>query len=175
MLTTRPRSPRLLPRALLLLAFAGLAALPAGCAEKPRMRLHHAELRSASLYGVGLNVVLKVDNPNSFDIEIRNVRVTLRFADRYDLPEIVHSPNKWLPSGQSTLVSVPVIIPYALIPPIVRTAASSPTLRYHVKGSADVTALRSLEVEKDDYPIDEDGSIQRSALLAAAGIPASAL
>jgi len=153
---------------LALLSVLSLAA--AGCAETPRMRLHHAEIRSASLFGVGLSVVMSVKNPNSFDLAVRNVRVNVTFADRYDLPEINYSPNQWLPAGQTTLVPVPVTIPFALIPDLVSATASSPVLKYHVKGSADVTATSSLEIEKDDYPIDEDGSIQRADLLGAAGI-----
>jgi len=161
------------PRLALALGLAALSALSAlsmGCAEKPRMRLHHAEIRSASLYGVGLAVFMTVNNPNAFDIQIRNVRVQVTFADRHALPEIVHSPNQWLRAGQTTMVGVPVTIPYAMMPDLVRATASSPVLTYHVKGSADVTATSSLEVEKDDYPIDEDGSIQRSELLGAAGV-----
>lgn len=158
--------PRLLPRLALIFGLCSLT----GCAEKPTLRLHHAELRSASLRGVGLDVYMTVNNPNSFDLEIRNVRVTVEFAGKYALPEIVDSPNQWLPAGQSTLVRVPVAIPFAIVPNLVNETARSTELRYTVKGSADVTAVRALGVEKDDYPIDEAGVLQRSALLAAAGL-----
>ncbi len=156
--------------ALLLLA-SGLALGSAGCAtEKPTLRLHHAELRSASLRGVGLDVYLTVNNPNSFDIEIRNVRVTVAFMDRYALPTIDYSPNQWLAAGESTVVRVPVAIPFAIVPNLVNEAQRSPTLKYTVKGSADVTAVRALGVEKDNYPIDETGTLMRDELLGAAGI-----
>jgi hypothetical protein len=148
----------------------GLASSSAGCAEKPTLRLHHAEIRSASLRGIGLDVYMTVNNPNSFDIEIRNVRTTVTFADKYALPEIVYSPNQWLPSGESTLVRVPVVIPFMLVPNLVNETTSSLVLHYSVRGSADVTAVRALGVEKDNFPIDESGSIPRQDLLAAAGI-----
>jgi hypothetical protein len=158
--------PRLLPRLALLFGLCMLS----GCADKPTLRLHHAELRSASLRGVGLDVYMTVNNPNSFDIQIRNVRVVVEFAGRYALPEILDSPNQWLPAGESTILRVPVAIPFAIVPSLVNETARSPELRYTVKGSADVTAVRALGVEKDDYPIDEAGVLSRSALLAAAGI-----
>jgi LEA14-like dessication related protein len=148
----------------------GLVLLSAGCATKPRIALHHAEIRSASLFGIGLSVVMSVDNPNSFDLEVRNVRVTVTFADRYSLPEIMYSPNQWLPAGKTTLVRVPVTIPFAMVPNLVSATASAPSLKYHVSGSVDLTATSSLEVEKDNYPIDEDGSIQQAELLGAAGV-----
>jgi hypothetical protein len=155
---------------LLFASIFGLALASTGCAERPTLRLHHAEIRSASFTGIGLDVYLSVNNPNSFDIEIRNVRAALTFADKYSLPEISHSPNKWLPAGQSTVVRVPVVIPYMLMPNLVNEVQHAPILRYTVKGSADVTAVRALGVEKDDYPIDEAGSIARQDLLSAAGI-----
>jgi LEA14-like dessication related protein len=150
--------------------FLALALLLPACAEKPTMQLHHAELRSASLQGVGLDVVLKVENPNSFDIQIRNVRALVTLLDRYTLPELVFSPNQWLPAGQSTLVRIPMQIPLMLIPRIASDSTRMTVLTYTVKGSTDVTAVRALGVDKDDYPIDEQGSILRSDLLAAAGI-----
>lgn len=158
-----------LPAHLLLVTALGLGA--AGCsAERPTLRLHHAELRSASLRGIGLDVYMSVDNPNSFDIEIRNVRVTVTFAERYALPTIDYSPNQWLAAGQSTVLRVPVAIPFTLVPGVVQEARQSPTLKYTVKGSADVTAVRALGVERDNYPIDETGTLVRDELLAAAGI-----
>jgi hypothetical protein len=160
---------KLLLRHLLLVTALGLGA--AGCsAERPTLRLHHAELRSASLRGIGLDVYLTVDNPNSFDIEIRNVRVTVTFAEKYALPTIDYSPNQWLAAGQSTVVRVPVAIPFTLVPGVVQEARQSPTLKYTVKGSADVTAVRALGVERDNHPIDETGTLVRDDLLAAAGI-----
>ncbi|UQA60688.1 LEA type 2 family protein [Polyangium aurulentum] len=151
-----------------LLALAALCA--SGCAERPTMRLHHAEIRFASFQGVGLDIFMTVDNTNSFDIQIRNVRVEVFLANRYNLPAIDYSPNTWLPSGEKTVLRVPMVIPYTLIPRLVNETANSPYINYHVRGSADVTATRAFGVERDNYPIDEGGSIPRGDMLAAAGI-----
>ncbi len=151
-----------------LLILASLGA--SGCAERPTMRLHHAEVRFASLQGVGLDIFMSVDNTNSFDIQIRNVRVEVFLANRYNLPAIDYSPNTWLPAGEKTVLRVPVVIPYTLVPQLVNETANSLYINYHVRGSADVTATRAFGVERDHYPIDEGGSIARNDMLAAAGI-----
>jgi LEA14-like dessication related protein len=166
----RKNATRLLGRILAtgLVVTAALGA--SGCAERPTMRLHHAEIRFASLQGVGLDIVMAVDNTNSFDIQIRNVRVEVLLAERYNIPAIDYSPNTWLPAGQKTLLRVPVVIPYTLIPQLINDTANTPQIKYHVRGSADVTATRSFGVERDNYPIDEGGSIARNDMLAAAGI-----
>ncbi|HSN99651.1 MAG TPA: LEA type 2 family protein [Candidatus Nanopelagicales bacterium] len=157
--------------AALMLALGTLGALGAtACARTPTMRLHHAELRSASFAGVNLDVVLRVHNPNSYDVRIRNVRVRVRIEDRYDMPPVQYSPNQWLPAGEDTLVRAPVLIPYALIPQLLRETVRSPVIRYRAQGNADVTAVRLLGIERDNVPVNEEGAVDRLALIAASGI-----
>ena len=151
-----------------ILCLAALAS--AGCAQKPTMHLHHAELRSASFQGVGLDVILRVHNPNTYDVKIRNVNVRVLLAGRYTLPSVVYSPNQWLPAGEDSYVRAPMLIPYALIPQLLRETVLSPMIRYRVQGSADVTAVRLLGVERDNFPVNEEGAFARSDLAAAAGI-----
>lgn len=152
-----------------ILCLAALAST--GCsAQKPTMHLHHAELRSASFQGVGLDVVLKVHNPNSYDVKIRNVNVRVILANRYELPAVVYSPNQWLPAGEDTYVRAPMLIPYALIPQLLRDTVRYPMIVYRVQGVADVTAVRLLGIERDNFPVDEQGAFARSDLAAAAGI-----
>lgn len=148
---------------------AVISLVSTGCAKTPTLTLHHAEIQSASLFGLGLSIVLSVENPNSFDLAVRNVRAKVTIANRYELP-IDYSPNQWLPAGKKTLVPVPVTIPYALLPDLANTTSNLQVLEYSVVGSVDVTATSALEVEKDNYPIDEKGSIQRADLFRAAGL-----
>ena len=149
------------------LVLAGLAL--GGCASKPTLRVHHAELRSATIQGVGLDVMIQVDNPNSYDLQIRNVRASVLIAGRYMLPPLLFSPNQWLPAGEKTLVRVPMLIPYDLVPRLINESVNTPLIVYAVSGSADVTAVRLLGIEKDNYPINEQSSISRMGLIAAAG------
>lgn len=154
----------------LALALVG-GALTAGCASKPAVKLQSAALRSASLRGVGLDVFLSVTNDNSYDIQIRNVRAEITIADRYALAPIDIQPNQWLPSDQTTTVRVPIVIPWLVIRPIIQATINRPLITYRVRGSADVTAIRMLGIERDNYPIDEGGSVLRQDLVnAAAGM-----
>lgn len=156
-------------RRLALGLISGAALALAGCASDPTMRIHHAELRSASFYGVGLDMMLQVYNPNSYDIQIRNVRANVVIAGRYSLPPLVFSPNQWLPAGEKTLVRVPMLIPYMLVPRLIDESVNAPIIYYSVNGNIDVTAVRMLGVEKDNYPVNEQSSITRQALMVAAG------
>jgi len=148
---------------------AGVAALfVSGCVSKPRIKLNHAEISSAGPAGIGMNVYLTVTNDNSFDVQVRNVRVQTTLQGRWVLPPLAYSPNQWLPANGTTVVRAPVIIPWPLVAPLLAETAMSPAITYHVRGSADVTAIRSIGIKSDNYPVDETGTIPRSAVLAAA-------
>jgi hypothetical protein len=144
-----------------------LGATP-GCVNKPAVSVHHAELRGLSPFGVGMVIFLSVRNDNSYDVQIRNVNVNVVFGRGYPLGPINFSPNQWLPSNQTTLVAVPVQIPWQLVPTLVSETAGSYAIPYYVKGKADVTAVHMLGINKDDYPIDEGGSIPRQTVMDAA-------
>jgi hypothetical protein len=109
-----------------------------------------------------------VQNDNSYDIQIRNVRAEVTIAERYKLAPINIQPNQWLPSEQGTIVRVPVVIPWQVVYPIVQETLDATTISYHVTGSADVTAVRMLGIERDNYPLDEGGSVRRQDLVNAA-------
>lgn len=157
-----------------LLASASSAALLAcalgplaGCVSKPVISLHHAEVRDASLGGIGLEVVLKVDNPNTYDVEVRSVHAQVTIAGKYALEPIDVTPNQWLGSNSTTLVRVPLSIPWTMLPVLVTETLGSSEVKYHVTGTADVTAVRALKIEKNDYPIDEDGTLPRQVFVSA--------
>jgi LEA14-like dessication related protein len=145
-----------------------LVAGAAGCAEKPVVHVDHAEVRSASLQGVGVIVVLRVTNPNAFDVQVRRVHASVTINGRYPMPDIDVSPNQWLPAHQTTYVQVPTFVPIMYVPGLIAETVGAPQIRYHVSGSADVTATRTFGVQKDDYPLDEDGWIPREVFVGAA-------
>jgi LEA14-like dessication related protein len=151
---------------------AATLALPllAGCGvSKPVVTLHDASLRSASLRGIGLNIFLKVENNNSYDIQIRNVRAEVTIHERYKLAPIDIQPNQWLAAEQTTIVRVPLMIPWQVVPPIVQETLGAATIPYRAQGSVDVTAVRALGIERDNVPLDEQGSVRRQDLVNAAG------
>ena len=144
-------------------AFA-LLATP-GCVTKPTVMLDHADIRSASLGGLGIQVFLKVTNPNVFDVQARNVNVTVTIGRGFKLRPIVLSPNSWLPSQQTTVLTVPVVIPWEIVPGVIAESLGSPSVRYHIEGTVDVTAVRALDIQKDNYPVSEDGSVPRQMMI----------
>lgn len=143
-----------------------LAAVPA-CVTKPNVSIHHAELRGVSAWGLNVMILLQVRNDNSYDVMIRNINVNTTFGRGLNLP-VMFAPNQWLRSNQTTFVQVPVTIPWTAIPQLVAETTGSYAIPYHVKGVADVTATSSLQIERNNYPVDEDGSIPRQMVVDAA-------
>ena len=156
-------------RALQVLLLLLLSLVCTGCPSKPVLELHSARLQSATPTGVGLDVYMRVNNENAFDVQIRNVRANVTIAQRYVLPPIQYNPDQWLGANQSTLVRVPMVVPWHLVAPLVSTTAGSDTIGYRVTGLADVTAVRMLGIEANDYELDEQGAVSRAELLLAAG------
>jgi hypothetical protein len=139
-----------------------------GCVTKPLVTVHHAEVRGLSPGGLGMLVFLEVRNENSYDVQIRNVHVDVAFGRGYGLGPIDYAPNQWLPAKQTTLVPVPLAIPWALVPVLVGETVGTYAIPYHVKGSADVTATQWGKFERDNYPVDENGSVPRQMVVDAA-------
>ncbi|MFT3767105.1 MAG: hypothetical protein QM820_16535 [Minicystis sp.] len=141
-----------------------LSAAPA-CVSQPKVTVHHAELRGLSTYGLQVMILLQVRNDNSYDVQIRNINCNVTFGRGMNLGPITYSPNQWLPSHQTTWVQVPVTIPWQAIPSLVAETTGSYAIPYHVKGLADVTATRAFGIERDNYPVDEGGSIPRQMVV----------
>lgn len=135
------------------------------CVQTPSVRLHQASFQGASLTGATLDVVIEIHNPNSFDIQVRDVTAETTFASRYTLPAITLHPNQWLPAGQSTQVHVPTTLPWLMIPGILAETILSPKVTYRVRGSANVTATRTFGIEEDNYPIDLQGEMPRQIMV----------
>lgn len=135
------------------------------------MHLNHAEVSGVRIafppsLGIVMTTVVDVYNPNSYDVAIRAMRGQLTIADRYTLP-IDWRPGPdgvWLGSDAITQVRVPVTLPMDLALALLRETYTSPTVSYHVTGTADVTATRTFKVEKDDYSVDERGTFSRQQL-----------
>jgi LEA14-like dessication related protein len=151
-------------RAVLALAVLALA-LTTGCVSKPVVTLQSATLTAASPYGIGMNVVLQITNPNSYDVQVRNVHAAVTVSRRYPLPPIDIQPNIWLPANQTTLVNVPVVVPWVIVPGLIAETLGAPVVTYHVSGVADVTGTRTFGIQKNDYPVEEDGTMPRQMFI----------
>jgi hypothetical protein len=150
------------------------------------MTLNHAEISGiqlatfppgssgpASGFGLVMTVVLDVYNPNGYDVAVRAVRGQTAFAGQAPLPVMFQAPpdGVWLPAGQTTQVRVPMTVPIQLAILLVQQSFSSPSIAYRFTGTADVTATRTLKLEKDNYSVDQSGALTRNDFLAV--IPAS--
>jgi hypothetical protein len=159
----RRRCAPLLP----LLAALALGAGP-GCVQHPVVTIHHAEVRGMSAYGLGVTIFLQIQNDNAYDVQLRNVHCNVTFGRGNTLGPIDFQPNTWLPANQTTLVPVPVNVPWQLLPALAAETSGSYAIPYHVNGMADVTATRTFGIDRNNYPIDEGGSVPRQMVIDAA-------
>lgn len=166
--------------AALVVLVASLSVGGTGCAKKPTMTVHHAEMAGVQIgfppsFAVQMTVVMDVHNPNGYDVAIRAMRGTVTFQDRYMLPIDFRASGEgvWLPADQTTQVRVPTSVPVPLALQLMREALTG-VVPYRVVGKADVTATRSLKIESDDYSVDERGQIARQQIensITALGLP----
>jgi hypothetical protein len=155
-------------RSLAVSAVLVLASGLVGCAKKPSMHLNHAEVSGVQVafppsLAVVMTVVVDVYNPNSYDVAIRRVHGTLTMADKYVMPMDWAPPGDgvWLTADGITQVRVPITIPVDIALRIRNETFTAPSVPYRFVGRADVTATRTLKIEKDDYSVDERGWISR--------------
>lgn len=171
---------KLVRSAIALALFSFVLAATNGCAKKPTMKVHHAEMAGVSFgfppsVAVQMTVVMDVFNPNGYDVAIRAVRGTVTFNERYTMPIDFRPGGEgvWLASDRTTQVRVPTSVPVDLALRLTHEAMTG-VVPYRVVGKADVTATRSFKIESDNYSVDERGSLARQqieASIAALGIP----
>jgi hypothetical protein len=146
------------------------------CAKKPTMKLNHAELAGGSVTigfppqaSILMTCVIDVYNPNSYDVAVRAMRGSVKFAGKYDMPVDFRGPPEgvWLPADQTTSLRVPVAVPVNVAIQLMRESFNVPTIDFQLTGKADVTATRTFQIEKDNYEVDEKGTITRDQMDAA--------
>lgn len=142
-----------------LLVLSMMLGVLTGC--EPAVALRTANLRGATPTGIALDAVLSVENPNVFDVQIRAVRANAQIDKVRGFIPVYVEPNAWIPAGRRGLITVPIIIPWTMLPAILAATISDSTVTYMVKGSADVTATRAFAIDRDMYKFDEEGEIPR--------------
>mgnify|MGYP002624555931 FL=1 len=166
----RGRSRRSLTGALWrLILLVALTWVAAGCVKTPVAEVHSVRVQSASPQGLGLTMVMRVNNLNDFDVKVRNINAGVVVANRYQLPPLQHNPDTWLGAHRWTFVQVPVLIPWNLVTPRLAATAGASVVPYRVKGVVDVTAVRMLGIAVNNYEFDEKASMSRIDLVMAAG------
>ena len=138
------------------------------------MHLNHAEISGVQMstfppgISVAMTVVVDVFNPNGYDVAIRAMRGQAILAERYSVPVDFRAPGDglWLASDRTTPIRVTVLVPVETALAIVNESMQTPIIQYRLSGRADVTASRTFAVEKDDYSLDERGTISRDQIMA---------
>jgi hypothetical protein len=148
-----------------------LALALAGCPPPPRppFELHSMRVMQLSPQGVSMSMFVRVNNNHPFDVKVRNVRANVVIAHQFQLPPVQYNPEQWLGADASTIVQVPVLIPWAMIRPLVLVSAGSPVIDYRVTGLIDVTAVRMLGIRVNDHAVDLGGRMSRAELLGVVG------
>lgn len=148
-----------------------LSLFAVGCVSKPTMKVNHAEISGIVLVptpAVQMTVVMDVYNPNSYDVAVRAVRGQTILAGKYPLDVQFKAPEGglWMNASTTTQLRVPVLVPVTLGFQILQESLSSSTIPFRFVGKADVTGTRTFEIEKDDYSIDETGTLTREQIAA---------
>ena len=161
----------LFPTKLGAVAIACSALFAIGCVSKPTMKLNHAEISGVVLGNppaVQMTIVMDVYNPNSYDVAVRAVRGQTIMAEKYPLDLDFKAPEGgvWMNASQTTQLRVPVLIPLPLGFQLLQESLASATIAFRFVGKADVTGTRTFQIEKDDYSVDERGTITREQIAA---------
>jgi hypothetical protein len=152
-----------------------LGGASTACVHKPEMHLDHAEISGVQLatlppsLGIVMTVVINVYNPNSYDVAIRGVRGQTVIGGQPPVPVAFQAPppdGLWLPARQTTAVRVPITVPIQLAVALAQLGLTAPTIPYRFTGVADVTATHTFQLERDNYAVDETGTITRAEMLA---------
>lgn len=138
------------------------------------MRLNHAEISGVQVNafppsaGLLMTVVVDVHNANSYDVAVRAMRGEVLLASKYRLPVDFRpgGDGVWLAAKSTTSVRIPVSVPLQIGVALLGESAASNAVPYRVRGRADVTASRTFQLERDDYAVDEEGSLSRQQIAA---------
>ncbi len=147
---------------LLLLVALATAPFAGGCV--PTVELRAATVRGPSPGGLQFDAVLAIDNPNTFDVSVENIDGTIRIEGVRGLVPMHAQPHVWCRAGRRTIVQVPVIVPYAMIPQIIATSVSNPTVKFNMVGRARVLATSTYRWQQV-HDIDQDGELPRNMFL----------
>lgn len=140
-----------------------------GCAPKnPQLRVQGANVTGAWITfpfaaGVRVDVVTSAENPNGFDLQVRNVRGQVVFQNQNVIPINVPNLNMWLPAERTTTFAFPTAIPIDV--GLRLLSMNVPCIGYTVQGEADVTATSTFKLERNNYPFNQSGCIPRATLL----------
>ena len=151
-----------------MVGLVGCASLGMPKFQDPSIELTSVVIRGLGLTGGSLDLMLNVNNPNSFDL--RGTRLELGLdveGTHFGDVELNDAFN--LPKGQPTTVIVPMTFDWAGVGAAARSALTYGTVKYVVKGTASVQTPFGVE----RVPFSRDGSVAVSGIRQAPPPPPS--
>lgn len=120
----------------LMFAAAACAALP-GMFVEPEINLDHVVVREIGLTGGNLDLVMKIYNPNGFDLRGTDLRVGLEVEDTR-VGDVQYQDELGLQSGDTTLVTLPLAFSWSGVGSALRTALQQGEIPYTMNGQVRV-------------------------------------
>jgi late embryogenesis abundant protein len=127
-------------RASVPIAALALAVAAASCKkpEPPKITPERVRVTSVGTNGLGLDVGLAVQNPNSIDLSARAVSAKATLDGKVEVgPVSVPKPFDF-PAGKSTKLDVPVLLRWSDMAGIAGLAASNRDIPYVVDGTVEL-------------------------------------
>jgi LEA14-like dessication related protein len=121
----------------------GLTLLVVACSgignsfREPDIRLDHAVVRGIGLTGGNLDLVLKVDNPNSFSLHGTKLEIGLDVEGSH-LGDITYDDDFVVPEDSTTTLTLPLRFGWSGVGSAVRAALGYGDLPYKMKGQATI-------------------------------------
>lgn len=120
----------------LMLAAAACAALPDLFVE-PEVRLDRVVVRGVGLTGGNLDLMVKIYNPNAFDLRGTDLRVGFD-VDGSRVGDVHYQDELGLQQGDTTLVTLPLAFAWSGVGSAVRTALQRGEVPYTMRGQVRV-------------------------------------
>lgn len=121
------------------LAFAGGACAGIGdIFKEPDIQLDHAVVRGVGLTGGNLDLIVKVENPNSFTLQGTRLQVGFDVEDSH-LGDITYDDDFTVSENGTSTITLPLRFGWSGAGSAVRAALAYGDLPYKMKGQATLT------------------------------------
>lgn len=120
-----------------LLGLTACATLVRGAVKDPKLHFEDASLTAISLDSATLKATFKVENPNPFGLKLSGGSYGFSFDGRKLFDGVLDQALE-LPASATTLITVPIRVPFDAIPHLLTTLATRESALYQVDGTVKV-------------------------------------
>jgi LEA14-like dessication related protein len=134
--------------------------------REPDIQLERAVVRGIGVTGGNLDLVVKVENPNNFNLQ--GTRLELGFdVEGEHLGDIVYDNDFAVPENGTTTITLPLKFGWAGVGSAVRAALGYGDLPYKMKGQAELKTPWG----RKEIPFTHEGRVPLTRLAGAVAIP----